>query len=153
MGISKTSDHIQIKITIQNSSQEPRASSNAPNEDLKDRDILYTFKIKIESQNLKYECIKHQWSFPNQNQHAKTQSGTSNTLQSPKWGLKKYGCFLYLQNHGWEPKFGSWVYQRPVTISKLRSICQTPVRNLQHHPEPQMRTISVWLLFAPSNPR
>ena len=31
MGISKTNDHIQIKIKMPNPSQEPSASSNAPN--------------------------------------------------------------------------------------------------------------------------
>ena len=36
MCISKTSDHSQIKIKIPNPSQEPPASSKAPNEDLKD---------------------------------------------------------------------------------------------------------------------
>ena len=38
MGVPKTSDHIQIKIKIQNPSQEPPASSKALNEDLKDMD-------------------------------------------------------------------------------------------------------------------
>ena len=57
---SKVADHIK-KIKMPNPSQEPPASSKAPNEDLKDIDVLCTFKIKI------------------------------------------------------EPKFGSWVYQRPMT--------------------------------------
>ena len=51
MGVSKTSDHIQIKIKIPNPSQEHPASSKVPNDDLKDMDVLCTFKIKIESQN------------------------------------------------------------------------------------------------------
>ena len=46
--VSKTTDHIQIKFKIPNSIQEPPASSKAPNEDLKDMDLLCTFKIKIE---------------------------------------------------------------------------------------------------------
>ena len=58
MGISKTSDHIQIKIKIPNPSQEPPASSKAPNEDLKDMDVLITFKIKIEGQNSALVCTK-----------------------------------------------------------------------------------------------
>ena len=58
MGISKTSNHIQIKIKMPNPSQEPPASSKAPNEDLKDMDVLCTFKIKIDSQNLAYGCTK-----------------------------------------------------------------------------------------------
>ena len=52
MAISKTSDHIQIKIKMPTLSQEPPASSKAPNEDLKDMDVLYTFKIKMEVQSL-----------------------------------------------------------------------------------------------------
>ena len=46
---NKTHDKIQIKNKISNPSQEPPASSKAPNEDLKDMDVLCTFKIKIES--------------------------------------------------------------------------------------------------------
>ena len=80
------------------------------------------------------------WLYPNQYQDAKPQSGTPSVLQSPKSGLKGHGCSLHLQNQDREPKFGSWVYQRPVTIFKSRSRCQTPVRNLQRPPKPQMRT-------------
>ena len=50
--ISETSDHVKIKVKLLNLSQEPPASYKAPNEDLKDMDVLCTFKIKIESQNL-----------------------------------------------------------------------------------------------------
>ena len=70
MGVSKTSDYIQIKINMPNHSQEPSASSKNPNEDLKDMDVLFPFKIKIESQNLEHQCIKDQWPYPNQNQDA-----------------------------------------------------------------------------------
>ena len=49
MVVSKTSDHIQIKINMPNPSQEPPAPNKAPNQDLKDIDVLFTFKIKIES--------------------------------------------------------------------------------------------------------
>ena len=57
MGVSKTSDHIQSKIKMPNPSQEAPVRSKAPNEDLKDVDVLYTFKIKIESQNWNLEDI------------------------------------------------------------------------------------------------
>jgi len=60
MGISKTSDHIQIKIKTPNPSQEPPVSSKTPNEDLKDMDILCTFKIKINSPNLDHGYFKDQ---------------------------------------------------------------------------------------------
>merc|ERR1711954_448753 len=58
MDISKTIDHIHLKIKIPNPIQEPPASSKAPNQDLKDMDVLCTFKIKIESQNLEYGCTE-----------------------------------------------------------------------------------------------
>ena len=58
MGVSKTSDHIKINIKIPNPSQEPPASSKAPNKDLMDMIVLCTFKIKIESQNLDHVYIK-----------------------------------------------------------------------------------------------
>ena len=50
MGISKTSDNIQVKIKMPNSNQEPRASSKAQSQDLEDMDLLCNYKIKIESQ-------------------------------------------------------------------------------------------------------
>ena len=44
-----------------NPSQESPASSKAPNQDLKDVDVLCTFKIKLESQHLDHGCLKDQW--------------------------------------------------------------------------------------------
>ena len=84
MSLSKTSDHIQIKIKMPNPSQEPPASSKAPGQDLKDMDVLCTFKIKIESQNLDHQYIRDLSSYANKDQDAKPQSGTSSILQSPK---------------------------------------------------------------------
>ena len=49
MGVSNASDHIKIKIKMQNPNQEPSAPIKAPSQDLKDMDVLYTFRIKIES--------------------------------------------------------------------------------------------------------
>ena len=168
MGVSKTSDNIQINIKMPNLSKEPpasfkapiedsndinvlctfkikierlnldhgcikdqwhypnhnqdakpqSASSKAPNEHLKDTDVLWGFQSKIESQNSDHGCIKDQWTYPNQNQDAKAKSGTSSVIQGPKWWLKGHGCSLHLQNQDREQKFGSWVYQRPMTISK-----------------------------------
>ena len=60
MGISKTIDYIKIKMKMPNLKQEPPAASKAPNEDLRDMDVLCTFKNKIESQNLDYGYIKDQ---------------------------------------------------------------------------------------------
>ena len=84
MGIWKTSDHIQIKIKIQNPNQEPPASSKDYNQDLKEMDVLCTFKVKTESQNSEYGCTIDQWQYLNQYQDAKPQSGTSSILQNPK---------------------------------------------------------------------
>ena len=47
MGVTNTGDPIKIKIKMQNPSQEHIASSKAPNEDLTDIDVLYTFQIKM----------------------------------------------------------------------------------------------------------
>ena len=44
-----TSDHIKIKTKMPNSSQESPTSSIAPKEDLKDINVLCSFKIKMES--------------------------------------------------------------------------------------------------------
>ena len=68
-------------------------------------DILCTFKIKKESQNSEYWCTKDQRPFPNQNQDAKSESGTSSTLQSPKSELKGHGCSFHHQNQDIEPKY------------------------------------------------
>ena len=57
MGVPMTSDHIKIKIKIPNTSQEPPASSKAPNEDLKDMDVLCTLKIKIERENWEHPAL------------------------------------------------------------------------------------------------
>ena len=65
-----------------------------------------------------------------------------------KLGLEGHGCSLYLQNLDQETNFGRWVHQRPVTISKSRSRCQTPIRNLQHPKKPQIRTLRTQMLFA-----
>ena len=150
MGILKISDHIQIKIKMPNPSQEPPASSKAPHEDLKDNDVLCTFKIKIEGQNLHHGFIKDQWLYPNPDEDAKPQSGNSSVLQSPKWGLKGLGCSLHLQDQDRELKFGLWVYQKPVIISKSWFRCQNPFRNLQHPPKHQIKTLRTWI-FESSN--
>ena len=44
MGISKTSDYIKVKIKMPNPSLEPPVPYKAPNQDLKDMDVLYTLK-------------------------------------------------------------------------------------------------------------
>ena len=81
MGVLKTSDYIQIKIKMQNPSQEPPVSSKAPNEDLKDMYVLCIFKIKIESKNLDQGCIKDQGTYSNQDQDTKPQAETQASLK------------------------------------------------------------------------
>ena len=60
IGVSKFFDYIQIKIKMANPSQEPPATSKAPNEDLKDMDVLCTYKIYVNSHNLENWFIKGQ---------------------------------------------------------------------------------------------
>ena len=136
IGVSKTSDHILINIQIQNPSQEPQASSKAPKQDLKDMNVLCTFKIKIDSQNTDHVCIKNQWPYQYQDQDPKPQSETSSILQSNRSGLKGHGCSLHRQIQDREPKFGAWVSHRSLTISKSISRCHFPVRSLQHPRKP-----------------
>ena len=88
MGISKTCDHIQINVKMQNSSQDPPASFKTPNEDLKDMDFLCTFKFKLECQNLDHGCIKDHCPYPNQDQDAKPQPKTSSILKAANEDLK-----------------------------------------------------------------
>ena len=49
MGVPQTSDHIQINIRMLNPIQKLPAPSKTPNQDNKDMDVLWTYKIKIES--------------------------------------------------------------------------------------------------------
>ena len=134
-----TDDNIQIKVKMPNLSQEYPASSKAPNQNLKDMDVLCTFKIKIEP---KFSIWVYQRPLTRSKSIAGCQTPVRNLQRppSPKSGLKGHGCSLHLQNQDREPKFGIWEYQRPVTISKSISGCRTPVRNLQHPSKPQIST-------------
>ena len=138
-GILKTTNDITIKVKMLSSSQEPPASSKAPNDDLKDMDALCTFKSKIERRNSNYGFIKDEGLYRNEDQDDKLHSGTTSVLQSPKWGLKGHGCSLHHQKQDREPNFRTLVYQRSVTISQSKWRCQTPVRNIQHPRKPQNR--------------
>ena len=88
MCVPKTSDHIQIKIKMQNPSQEPPASSKAPKQDFKDMDVLCTFKIKIESQNLKYGITKDQWPYANHYQDENPSQKPQASSRAPNEDLK-----------------------------------------------------------------
>ena len=93
MGISKTIDHIQNKIKIPNSSQESPACSKGLSQNLKNMDVLCTFKIKIETQNLEYGCIKDQWLNPNQDQDAHPSQEPSNSSKAPSQDLEDIDVF------------------------------------------------------------
>ena len=75
MGVSKTSEDIQNTVKIPNPSQEPPASSKAPNQYFKDMDVLCTFKINIGSQNFQHGSNRNQWLYPNQDQDTKPKEG------------------------------------------------------------------------------
>ena len=57
-GVSKTIGHIQIKIKMPNPSQKPPASSKSPNGDIKDIDVLCTFRLKLEGKKIKHGLSK-----------------------------------------------------------------------------------------------
>ena len=60
MVVSKTSAHIKINIIISNPSQETPGFYKVPNQDLKDMDVLCTFKIMIKGHNLDHGFIRDQ---------------------------------------------------------------------------------------------
>ena len=59
---------------MSNPSQEPSASSKAKTQDLGDMDVLCTFKIKIESQNLDHGYIKIKMPNPSQESPASSKA-------------------------------------------------------------------------------
>ena len=130
MGVSKTRDHIQIKITIPN----PYNVFQCPKVGLNGLECSLHLQYQDREPKSDHGCIKDHWPYPNDNKDAKPQSGPSSILQSPKWGPKGCGCSLHLPNHDREIKIGIWEYQRP----RLRF--ETPVQNSQCPLKPQMRT-------------
>ena len=90
-GLSETTTH--IKVMLKNL-QCPKG----PLQDLKDIDILYTFKIITDGPNLGYGPIKDQWPYPNHDQATQLKSETFSILQSQNQDLKGYGSSLQLQN-------------------------------------------------------
>ena len=83
MGVTKTSDHIQVKMKMPNPSQELPASSKSPYQDLKDKEVLCTFKIKIESLDSDHGYIKEQWPYPNQDQDANSSQEPPASSKAP----------------------------------------------------------------------
>ena len=140
MWISKTPHHIKIKIKILNLCQEPPLSSKAPNQDLKDMVVICTFKIKKKSKIRKIGVSKTNHNIqikimiPNPSQEHPASS------KAPNQDLKDIEVLCFFKIKMVSQQFYTWVYQRPVTISKSRSRSQTPARNLQHPPKPPVRT-------------
>ena len=71
MGVSKISDNLEIMMKMPKPSKEHLASSKAPNQDLKDMDVICTSKIKSASQNLDHGCIKDKLPYQSQDQDPK----------------------------------------------------------------------------------
>ena len=126
MGLSKTCDHIKIKIKMPNPSQEPPASSKAPNEDLKDMYVLCTFKLKIERQNSDHghiilnigesktsNSIKIKWRYHTSSQEPKVFSKVPDQDWKDIEGLPPP---LGLREGAKIKNFGD---SKPVTLSKL----------------------------------
>ena len=137
--VSKTICHIRIKIDMPNPSQEPSAPTKAPNQDLKDMDVICIFKYKIEP---KFgTCVnQRQVTIFKSVSRCKTPVKILQYPRKPKIRTKGHRCSLHLQNQDRKTKFGIWVNQIPVTISKSISGCKIPVRNIQCPPKPQIRT-------------
>ena len=100
-----------------NPSQAHPVSSKDPHQDINNMDVLCTFKINKENQNLDQTYLKIYELNSNHDQDAKLQSGTSSIPYCLKCGLSGHSYSFYLQNQDKEPKFVSWVYQRTVTLS------------------------------------
>ena len=136
MGPPKTSDHIQIKIKMPNPSQVPPVSSKALNKDLKDMDILCTFKIKTESQNL--EDWVYQRPLTTSQSRSKCQTSVRN-LQFPSnpqiWTLMTHMFFVPPKSNQ-KAKIGNMIVPKtnghiqikikiPNTSQKLPASCES----------------------------
>ena len=71
---------------------------------------------------------------------------------APIWTIRTW-MFLALSKSIQDNKIGSGMYQRPMTISKLRSRCQTSVRTTQRPSKSQIRTQRTWIFFSHSKSR
>ena len=119
IGISKTSDHIQIRIKMPNPCQEPQASSKAPNEDLKDMDVLCQRPVTISKSRSR----------------SQPPSGTTTPNKIPNQDLKDMDvlCTFEIKIEGQNSE-----QQLSKTSDHIHigAKIQTPVRNLQYAPNP-----------------
>ena len=102
MVVSKTSAHIKINIIISNPSQETPGFYKVPNQDLKDMDVLCTFKIMIKGHNLDHGFIRDQWRYLYQYQNAKPQSGYPKNHLKPQIRTKtifwQFNLIIFFSN-------------------------------------------------------
>merc|ERR1711954_226048 len=121
-----------------NPSHDPPVSSKAPHQDLMDRNVLCTFKIKIESQNSKHRVY----------QRPVTISKSRSKYQTPVRNL----------HHPNQDKIPHFSQEHPVSSkrpyhdlkdmvvfmsSKSRSRAKTAARNLPNPPNPQSPQIGL----------
>ena len=125
------------KIKIPTPSQEPSASSKAPNQAIKDTDVFCTFKAKKGSQNFDLGVketgghIQIQIKTPPSNSHIRRKPQIRTYRTWMFFDKPMIQIFRHLQNQDSGPIFGSTGYQKPVTISKSRSRFLTKVRSVQ----------------------
>lgn len=60
----------------------------------KDMDVLYTFKINLNSQNSDHGCIEEQWPYSTQDPNIKPKSGSLDFIKNEAHKLKSN--FIYL---------------------------------------------------------
>ena len=88
----------QLPYLNHNQDAKPKSGNSSilqkPMSGLKRHGYSLCLKIKTESQNLEYWCIKDHCPYGNNDQDVKPQSETSSILQSPKSGLKGHWCSL-----------------------------------------------------------
>ena len=128
---------------MQNPSQEPPAPTKAPNQDLKDMDVLCTFKIKIESQNLECGCIKNQWPSPNQDQYPNSSQELPASSKFQKEDLKDMDVLctfrIKIEHKTYDVEYIINLWPNP-NQDQDNKIYQIPARKLQQPPKSQMRT-------------
>ena len=122
-----------------NPSQEPPVSYKAPNEDLKDMDVLCTFKIKVGSQNLDHGYIKDQ--------------------QPYQWGLKIQDvlCTFKIKIESWNFEYGyikdQWPYLNQEWDAEPQSGSSSLIQSFKSelqghgcslHPQNHNREPKVW---------
>ena len=132
--LPKSSDHINIKIKMPNPSQEPPASSKAPNRDLKDMDVLRTFKINLDCLNLDQRHIKKSDNIPKKIKISNIRQEIPESIKSP---FKIKGHLFFTPSNPMSA-YKNWSIDLPYSnldqYAKLRSetlsILQSPNKDI-----------------------